>query len=140
MPLHNIDHFTLRVAPGELPLLLDFYRRVLRLVEGARPDFDFPGHWLYCEDRAVVHLAGNAPADEPPLADGGHSTGKFNHVSLRASGLAEMREHLRAQCVAWREAPVPGMPLHQVFLRDPSGLLIELTYDASERERAGAIA
>jgi len=134
--LLHIDHFTLRVAPGELPALRDFYTRVLGLQEGARADFDFPGHWLYCGGAAVVHLAGNQPAGEPAVVPA-LPTGRFNHVSLRARGLARTRAHLQAMGVDWDEAPVPGIPLHQVFLRDPVGLKIELTFDAAELAEAG---
>jgi hypothetical protein len=31
--------------------------------------------------------------------------------------------------VASTEAPVPGWPLHQVFVHDPKGLKIEMTFD-----------
>jgi len=134
--LLHIDHFTLRVAPQALPALRDFYTRVLPLREGARPDFPFPGHWLYAGDSAVVHLAGNEPAGEAD-AVAALPTGKLNHISLRARGLKAMRDHLAAQGVAWQEAPVPGVPLHQIFLRDPAGLKVELTFDAAELAQAG---
>ena len=35
------------------------------------------------------------------------------------------------------EAPVPGMPIHQLFVRDPVGLQIELSFDAAEVAEAG---
>lgn len=118
-------------------MLLDFYTRVLRLREGARPAFAFPGHWLYAGDGALVHLAGNQPAGEaaelPSLP-----TGKLNHISIRARGLRETRAHLVAHGIAWEEAPVPGMALHQVFLCDPCGLKVELTFDAAELGQADA--
>lgn len=136
MRLEHIDHFTLRVAAARLPELLDFYTRVLGLREGDRPAFDFPGHWLYAKGQALVHLAGNEPAGEPAAPDA-LPTGKFNHVSLRATGLKATREHLQAQGMDWREAPVPGAPLHQIFLLDPVGLKIELTFDAAELHEAG---
>ncbi len=131
----GIDHYTLRVAPEAMAPLLAFYTQVLALREGPRPDFDFPGHWLYAGDRAVVHLAGNAPPGESP-APAGLPTGQFNHVSLRTTGLAATRARLAAHGIAWDEAPVPGLPLHQVFLQDPVGLKIELTFDAAERDGA----
>ena len=136
MELENLNHFTLRVAPDALPALRDFYVRVLGLREGARPDFPFPGHWFYAGDGPIVHLAGNAPANEaaPPA---NQPTGRFNHISFWTRGLKTTREHLSAHGVSWQEAPVPGVPLHQVFLRDPIGLLIELTFDAAELESAG---
>lgn len=136
MELLHIDHFTLRVGPSELPALRDFYARVLGLREGPRPDFDFPGHWLYCGGAAVVHLAGNQPPGEPAVVPA-LPTGRLNHVSLRARGLARTREHLQALDIDWAEAPVPGMALHQIFLRDPAGLKIELTFDAAELAEAG---
>lgn len=136
MHIHHIDHFTLRVVPAQLPVLREFYMRVLQLDEGARPAFDFPGHWLYAGGHALVHLAGNAPMGEAP-APAALPTGQFNHVSLRTSGLKATRAHLEAQGVDWKEAPVPGIPLHQVFLHDPVGLKIELTFDAAELQSAG---
>lgn len=136
MQLTHIDHFTLRVSPQQLPELLGFYTRVLQLREGARPAFPFPGHWLYAGGQAVVHLAGNQPEGESePLPS--LPTGRLNHVSLKASGLRSTREHLAALGIDWQEAPVPGMPLHQVFLRDPVGLKIELTFSSAELDQAG---
>jgi catechol 2,3-dioxygenase-like lactoylglutathione lyase family enzyme len=136
MKITQLDHFTLRISPEQLPELLGFYTRVLQLREGARPAFPFPGHWLYAGDLAVVHLAGNQPAGEPqPLPS--LPTGRFNHISLKASDLKGTREHLAALGVEWQEAPVPGMPLHQVFLRDPVGLKIELTFSSAELDLAG---
>ena len=37
---------------------------------------------------------------------------------------------------AFDELPVPGWPLHQLFLRDPFGLKIELTFDLNEEAAA----
>ena len=140
MQIHHIDHFTLCVAPQALHGLRDFYVGVLGLREGARPDFPFPGPWLSAGGHAVVHLAGNASPGEAAGAPGALHTGKLNHVALRASGLRRMREHLAQLGIEWGEAPVPGAPLHQIFLRDPVGLKIELTFDAAEREEAGPAA
>src|SRR6218665_3469665 len=88
MHVQHIDHFTLRVQEAQLPALLDFYVRVLRLREGDRPSFSFPGHWLYARQQALVDLAGNAPFGESEPS-GSLPTGKLNHISLRATGLKE---------------------------------------------------
>ncbi|HEX9841993.1 MAG TPA: hypothetical protein VGC20_04560 [bacterium] len=63
MEIQFIDHFTLSVRPHELEPLREFYTTIFGLKEGKRPDFSFPGHWLYLEGRPVVHLAANLPAD-----------------------------------------------------------------------------
>lgn len=132
MHVGPLDHYTLRVEPHELPALRSFYVDVLGLREGARPGFTFPGHWLYAGEHAVVHLAGLGAA--API-DTAAQTGRLDHISLRASGLVETRAHLAGLGIVGREAPVPGMPLHQIFLRDPCGLAIELTFDLSTETR-----
>ncbi len=129
MPLEHLDHVTLRVRPADLPTLLCFYTAVLELEAGPRPAFSFPGHWLYRHGRPVVHLAGNPP-DAPGLSEGPHATGPLDHVAFRSTNVQETRRHLEAHGIPFREAPVPGFPLHQLFLQDPTGLRIELTFDA----------
>lgn len=136
MEILGIDHFTLRVAPDQLASLRAFYVDVLGLREGMRADFDFPGHWLYAGTQAAVHLAGNQPSGEAAI-DCDLPTGRFNHVALRVRGLAAMRARLQALGIDWLEAPVPGLPVHQLFLRDPVGLQIELSFDACELSEAG---
>ena len=131
MELQFIDHFTLSVRPHELETLRAFYTDTFGLEEGLRPDFPFPGHWLYLGGRPVVHLAANLP-DDIDVPDGSMATGKFNHVSFRCKDVESTRRRLTGLGLKFREAPVPGFPLHQVFLHDPVGLLIELTFDVPE--------
>ena len=130
MRLHRLEHATLRVHPSQLPVLYHFYHQVLGLTECLRPPFPFPGHWLAIEPDgvAIIHLAGNAPDDEPtPLAL--LPTGQFNHIAFSVSGLETTRTHLQQQNITWNEAQVPHTQLHQFFLFDPIGLKIELTFD-----------
>jgi extradiol dioxygenase family protein len=54
MPLSALHHIT--VQTDDLEATRDFYRDVLGLKVGFRPDLDFPGYWLYCRDVPVVHL------------------------------------------------------------------------------------
>src|SRR6218665_2428254 len=136
MRVAQIDHFTLRVDQDMLPVLLDFYSRVLQLRAGARPAFSFPGYWLYAGGQARGGLGGKAPGGELART---HflPAGQFDHVSLRPHGLKSTREHLQAQGIDWQEAQVPGIALRQIFLRDPVGLKIELTFEAAELALAG---
>jgi catechol 2,3-dioxygenase-like lactoylglutathione lyase family enzyme len=53
----GLHHFTIRCSGTELERLRDFYCDVLGMKEGPRPDFGFPGHWLYLGDSALLHLA-----------------------------------------------------------------------------------
>lgn len=127
MTLTGMNHMTINCALGDLVPLRDFYVAALGLTEGRRPDFPFPGHWLYLNGNPVVHLAGRTalPEGARPAARGGPG---FDHVAFTATGLDAARERLAAAGIAFEEAPVPGFPLHQIFLTDPLGQRIELTF------------
>lgn len=128
--LERIDHLTIRTHADQLEPVREFYEKVLHLKPGKRPNFAFPGYWLYLGERAVVHLAGNA-RPELKFSESGATLG-FDHVSFRTTGLKAMRERLNTLGIKYEEAPVPGFPLHQIFLRDPVGMKVELTFDAAE--------
>lgn len=123
--VHGLHHFTLRCDADDLDGLRDFYARALGLTPGARPDLRFAGYWLYASGQPVVHLyaSGRAPCPEAVALD---------HISFRATGLAATRNRLDAAGIGYTEAPVPGWTLHQLFIRDPLGLKLELTFDLTE--------
>ena len=54
--VHGIDHTTLRCRPDELPAMAAFYTDLLGMVEGPRPAFPFPGHWLSLEGSDLLAL------------------------------------------------------------------------------------
>ena len=124
MPVTALHHFTIRCTPEELPPLQDFYTRVMRLTVGARPEIPAPGAWLYADGQPIVHLYAHLATPDRPMEP---ATGHLDHISFRTHGLAEMRTHLGRLGVPFTEAPVPGWPLHQLFLHDPRGLKIEMT-------------
>jgi len=135
MPVVALHHYTIRCTADEVGSLVDFYTRVLGLVVGARPELPMAGAWLYAEDEPIVHLYANAGSEDLPPEP---STGPLDHIAFRSADLNAMRAHLRSQCVPFFEAPVPGCPLHQVFLHDPKGLKIELTFSL-ENESPGSV-
>ena len=124
-----IDHVNVAVPSARLPEMLAFYTAIVGLREGERPALPFPGHFLYCESSpiAVLHLA-TYQEDDLALAQ---STGRFNHVCFRMRGLAEARARLAASSHPWREQERPGNPLVQIFVTDPAGLTVELSFDKS---------
>ena len=140
MPVSGLHHYTLRCVPAELPALHDFYTRVIGLTVGARPDIPAPGYWLYAGGHPIVHLyahlshpsdGASASADAPDATAHAPAwaTGPLDHISFRANDVEGVRRHLQELGVPFDEAPVPGWPLHQVFVRDPKGLKVEMTFD-----------
>ena len=119
MPVNSLDHYTIRTA--DVDESVKFYVEALGLVQGARPAFDFPGAWLYCGERPVVHLVGGARRADP-------GTGMIDHVAFRASGLRDITRRLRDRGIPFEERDVPGMSLRQLFLEDPDGVVIELNF------------
>lgn len=145
----TINHFSIRTT--DLESSRRFYADVLGLTVGPRPPFPFPGLWMYRGDHgdianAVVHIIG-IDKQEPTGLDNYlgerdeaklQGTGTIDHVAFFADGLAKMLEHLNAQGVTYRQRTVPNIGLHQVFLNDPNGCVIELNYPATEAEALAA--
>ncbi|MEJ5991627.1 VOC family protein [Ramlibacter sp. PS3R-8] len=140
----TLNHFTVRTL--DLDATRDFYQRVLGLTVGPRPAFPFPGAWMYRGDHAdianaVVHLIGLDSRDPDGLkaylgdrdAASLQGSGAVDHVAFFADGLAAMLAHLREQGVPVRERTVPDLGLHQLFLEDPNGVMVELNYPAAEK-------
>ena len=139
----TLNHYSIRTP--DLDACRRFYTEVLGLAVGPRPDFPFPGLWLYEGDtgvwaNAVVHIIGVDRSDPKGLQDylGARDeaalkgTGVLDHIAFFATGLAEMRGRLRGLGIEVRERTVPGLGLHQLFLDDPNGVVIELNYPAAE--------
>lgn len=122
-----IDHVNLAVPSAKLPEMLAFYTDIVGLRVGPRPSLPFPGYFLYSaqDPIAVLHLA-TYQEDELTLPQ---PTGRFNHVCFRKSGLAQTRERLAASTYAYREQNRAGNPVVQIFVTDPAGITVELSFD-----------
>lgn len=141
---YALNHFSIRTT--DLDATRAFYETVLGLTVGPRPPFPFPGLWLYNGDRAqvanaMVHVIGIDTNDPEGLkrylgdrdVSSLYGTGAVDHIALMATGLEGMLAHLAHIGVACRERTVPAIGLHQLFLDDPCGLVIELNYPAEEK-------
>jgi catechol 2,3-dioxygenase-like lactoylglutathione lyase family enzyme len=120
MDIQRVDHYSIRTH--DLDRSRRFYTEVIGLVEGPRPPFDFPGHWLYGGEHALVHLIG---LDAPLRAQ---DTGAVDHIAFAAANREVLLERCRKSNVPYRERSVPRSNLQQVFVKDPDGVTIELNY------------
>ena len=140
----SLNHFSIRSL--EIEKTSEFFSKVLGLTIGPRPDFPFPGVWLYngAHDsyaNAVLHLIAidkNDPnglkkylGDRDPSSL--HGSGAVDHIAFFANGLEEKIALLKQLNIPYRERTVPVMKLHQIFLDDPNGVVIELNYPAEEK-------
>lgn len=144
----TLNHFSIRTL--DLEATRNFYERVLGLTVGPRPDFPFPGLWMYRGDHgdvanAVVHIIGMDPNDPQGLkgylgdrdVSSLKGSGAVDHVAFFADGLAGMLARLRELGVPVRERTVPNIGLHQLFLDDPNGVVVELNFPAAEKTALG---
>lgn len=123
MPLTSLDHVNIRTR--NLSEMVRFYEDVIGLSEGDRPPFTFPGAWLYCGDRAALHLMG--PADEEIAA-----VGQIDHFAFMASGLSDFIANLERREIVYSTRTIPELGNTQVNVRDPDGNRIEIQFPASE--------
>jgi len=124
MTVRGIDHFNIRASHELLEQVRAFYCDVIGLVVGDRPPFDSAGYWLYAGDRAVLHLS--LAGDDEQLASNVATT--LNHIALACTDRAEMERKLAAFGVRFRTARVPATSVAQLFLKDPAGNGIELSF------------
>jgi catechol 2,3-dioxygenase-like lactoylglutathione lyase family enzyme len=128
MSVGVLDHFNIRTR--KLADTVRFYEDVLGLEKGARPNFAFPGAWMYSEGKAVVHLVDISQTDEQQKPD----SGVVHHVAFVSRGFAGMKQRLQSRGMTFNSRQVPGGDLWQIFVNDPNGVMIELNYEAAREE------
>lgn len=121
--IEAMNHFT--VLTDDLPATLAFYVELLGLDPGDRPDFGFPGAWLYANQQAVLHVIAGRPLPEP-------RAGVIDHMAFSARGLAGVKARLDARGVVYRLDRQTGSGAWQLFCVDPNGAKVELDFDAAE--------
>ncbi|HUO98282.1 MAG TPA: VOC family protein [Rhizomicrobium sp.] len=126
MPVEMLEHYTIRCA--SLERTRDFYRDVLGLAQGERPNFPFKGYWMYLGGVPIVHLVDAQESAERDGPQTGVDTAALDHIAFRGIDIEATRATLKAHDLKFRENTVPGGRIQQVFVRDPDGILIELNF------------
>lgn len=128
--IKRLDHVNLRT--GQLEAMIAWYRDMLGLTLGPRPDFDFPGAWLYAGDHALVHLIETTP---PPEDD--HADLTLEHFAFSAVGLEEMLGKMESNGTRTMLRRVPGFPIMQLNAWDPDGNHLHIDFDVAEADAMG---
>lgn len=119
MTARALDHVNLQTA--RLDEMTAFYRDIIGLRVGDRPDFAFPGAWLWLSDHAAVHLVGlddNLHTREPQI----------EHFAFRCEDLKGFMGKCRQNGVPYYVRVVPGSNLRQVNVFDPDGNKVEMQF------------
>jgi catechol 2,3-dioxygenase-like lactoylglutathione lyase family enzyme len=128
MPAQAIHHINIRAHKTLVAELKHFYEGVLGLRAEWRPSFKSTGHWLYLEDRPVVHLV-----EDEMVQDSTGSQGPIvDHVAFSCTGRRDFEELLRAKNIAFRKTEVPGTSIVQLIFVDPAGNGVELQFADSD--------
>ena len=120
----SLDH--VNILTNDIDACRRFYIDVLGFEEGYRPDFGFPGLWIYIGGAPVVHFI-ETETSQPA------NSGTIDHIAFRAHNYEKFTARLKSHKVEFTDHAVPGMDLHQVFCIDPHGIKVEFNFEGQDR-------
>ena len=128
MTVRGIGHANLRAPAAMVEQLRHFYVEVVGLTEGPRPQFrsGSHGYWLYAGSADVLHLS--IARDDVPHSK---SNGAFDHLAFTCDDLAATRARLDAARIPYEVDVVDQLGQVQLFLTDPAGMGVELTFSTA---------
>ncbi|GAA0411864.1 VOC family protein [Cocleimonas flava] len=126
MQIEKLDHVNIRTT--QLDNMINWYSHVLGMKTGDRPNFPFPGAWLYSNDTVMVHLIGI----DGPEGIGSEAYLKLEHFAFSASGLNEFEARLNELKEEYRRVDLSAVNLVQINIWDPDGNHIHVDFAADE--------
>ncbi|MAG94035.1 MAG: hypothetical protein CMJ48_09825 [Planctomycetaceae bacterium] len=99
-----------------------FYRNVLGFRPIFRPDFGFPGAWLF-NYGVQIHLIGIGASEEPPA----HPISiRADHVAYHVEDTGTVEGLLTEHGIEYKKNYVADVGVTQLFFHDPDGNHIEI--------------
>lgn len=132
MPLTRLEHYL--VLTDDIHKTRDFYRDVLGMTEGFRPELDFPGYWLYLGDVPCIHIGDWATYEAwtkkvgIPISSRAPATGPVDHIAFNGTGFDEVRARILERRLPFSENSLDEIGMRQIFTRDPNGVPIEINF------------
>ncbi len=126
MQIGKLDHVNVRTS--NLETMVKWYTSILGMRAGDRPNFPFPGAWMYAGPQAVVHLVG--VEGDPGI--GSESKLKLEHFALSASGRVAFEKQLAGAGEKFERNDLPDVGIVQYNLWDPDGNHIHIDFPAVE--------
>ncbi len=119
LPIQAVHHIA-RVT-SDLEASLAFYRDLLGFQQVDRPNFKFPGAWLF-NYGVQIHLIATANGSRPA----GDISIRDDHVAFHVADTDLVETLLAEHGVAYRKAHVADTQVTQLFFLDPDGNHIEI--------------
>lgn len=127
MPIKRMDHFT--IVTKSSAVTEQFYSDILGFKAGPRPNFTFPGVWLYNNNEAVLHVI-----EKPQVPS---ESGVLDHMAFWGSDLAGYVAKLESRGIKYELKRLPqggaGAGVWQLFFFDPNNARVEIDFPADEK-------
>ena len=123
--------FHIAIKTPDLDATRLFYTELLGMQLAPRPEMAFPGLWIKAPTLggdAILHFYGGW-ADKDRSGKVPVGTAAIDHVAIAAIGYYELRDRLKAAGLSYRENKVPEVPVWQIFVHDPSAVLLEISFN-----------
>jgi catechol 2,3-dioxygenase-like lactoylglutathione lyase family enzyme len=130
MKLGQLDHVNVRT--NNLDAMVSWYTKILGMQSGDRPNFPFPGAWMYAGGHPAVHLVGTSE----DAGAGSETNLKLEHFAFTAIGFKEFEQRLVEAGEPYKIREVPGFGITQFNLWDPDGNHIHIDFSSSEVAKA----
>lgn len=132
MSVQGMNHFT--VLSDNLEETKKFYCDLLGFEVGPRPNFRFPGYWLYVGDQPILHVIHRDQLNEV-------RAGVIDHMAFTATDLPGTAAKLEKAGIKYelRRLPLESVRggLWQLFFDDPHGGKVEFDFDKDEAAPKG---
>lgn len=124
MSIIGFNHYNLRAERSTMELLKVFYRDVVGLTLGERPQLSSYGYWLYIGKKDVLHLS------EAKLEEGRQENvaTTFDHVAFTATDYAGTLIRLEKLGIEFKTREIVSTGQKQIFFSDPAGNGVELNF------------
>jgi catechol 2,3-dioxygenase-like lactoylglutathione lyase family enzyme len=132
MPVLGLNHVNVRTP--DFMRTVEFLRDALGMTVTAVPEHEsnHKAAWAYDHSGVpVLHLASADVAyspDEVLPAEPPRGSGAVHHIALTCAGFEDMRARLAALSVSFRENHMAEAGVRQLFVKDPTGILLELNF------------
>lgn len=118
--LDSLDHVT--VITKNLEATKGFYINILGMqLDVNRPPFEFEGIWLSLNKRAVVHIIVKKTHEIK------NTKPTLDHIAFKANNIKNIKKNLQKYSISYEEKFTPDNKIHQIFIRDPNNIKIELS-------------